>query len=93
MPQGFPKRGYGCRCHRVDDVAARWATVVPADPGFGLHELSLLRLRTLLTLSHRDETGYRKYAKDYAALADSLGFQAHMAQARAPSSWPAGNVS
>ncbi len=69
------------------------ATVVPADPGFGLHELSLLRLRTLLTLSHRDETGYRKYAKDYAALADSLGFQAHMAQARAPSSWPAGNVS
>jgi hypothetical protein len=65
--------------------------VVPADPGFVLHELSLLRRR--LALSHRDETGYRKYAKDYAALADSLGFEAHMAQARALSSWPAGNVS
>jgi hypothetical protein len=92
MPQGFPKRGYGCRCHRVDDVAARWATVVPAYSGFVLHELSLpLRLR--LALSHRDQTGYRDYAKDYAALADSLGFEAHMAQARAMSSWPAGYVS
>ena len=61
-------------------------------PGFVLHELSLLRLRALLALAHRDETGYRKYAKDYATLADSLGFEAHMAQARAMSSWPAGYI-
>jgi hypothetical protein len=55
-----------------------------------LHELSLLRLSTLLALAHRDETGYRKHAKDYATLADSPGFEAHMAQARAMSSWAAG---
>jgi hypothetical protein len=40
--------------------------------------------------SRCDETGYRKYTKDYAALADSLDFEARMA--RAASSWPAGNV-
>jgi len=53
----------------------------PDDPGFVLHEFPLLRLRALLARAHRDETGYRKYAKDYAALPHSLGFQAHMARA------------
>ena len=61
-------------------------------PGFVLHELSLLRLRALLARAHRDETGYRKQAKDYATLADSPGFEAHTAQARALSSWAAGYV-
>jgi adenylate cyclase len=57
-----------------------------------LHELSLRRLRALLALAHRDETGYRKFAKDYGDLADSLGFEAHMAQARVMSSSSVGNV-
>lgn len=73
-------------------VAIQRLSAVPADPGFVLHELSLRRLRALLALARRDETDYRKYTKDYGALADSLGFEAHMAQARAMSSSAAGNV-
>ncbi len=56
-----------------------------ADPGFVLHEFPLLRLRALLVRAHRDDTGYRKYAKDYGALANSLGFEADVAQASAMS--------
>lgn len=81
----------------TDDLAEVGAvidrlSVVPADPGFVLHELSLLRLRALLALAHRDEARYRKCAKYYGALSDSLGFEAHMAQARAMSSSSVGNV-
>jgi adenylate cyclase len=77
---------------RDGDGGAGDVWVVQADPGFVLHELSLLRLRALLARAQHDETGYLKYAKDYGALANSLGFEAHMAQARAMSSWPAINV-
>jgi adenylate cyclase len=81
----------------TDDLAEAGAaidrlSVVPADPGFVLHELSLLWLRAQLAFAHRDENGYRKYAKDYGALADSLGYEAHMARARAMSSSSAGHV-
>jgi adenylate cyclase len=58
---------------------------VPTDPGFVLHELPLLKLRALLARAHGDHAGYRKCAKDYAVLANSTGFEAHMAQACAMS--------
>ena len=64
----------------IDRLAA-----VPTEPGFMLHELPLLRLRTLLARAHRDETGYLDHAKDYAALANSLGFEGHVARADAMS--------
>jgi adenylate cyclase len=72
----------------ADDLAEAAAAIerlaaVPTDPGFVLHELPLLRLRALLARARHDESGSWKYAKDYAALANLLGFEAHPVQAGA----------
>ena len=56
---------------------------VPTDPGFVLHEITLLRLRALLARAHGDEAGYRDYRDRYRAMATSLGFEGHMKWAEA----------
>jgi adenylate cyclase len=68
----------------VGSVIERLAAV-PTDAGFVLHELPLLRLRALLARARHDESGYRKYANDYGALANSIGFEACSAHACAMS--------
>ena len=45
---------------------------VPTDPGFVLHELPLLRLRSLLARVHGDEVGYRKFTDRYRRMAMTL---------------------
>ena len=72
----------------ADDLAEAGAAIerlaaVPTDPGFVLHELPLLRLRALLAAARQDEPGSARYAKDYAALANSLGFAGRRVQADA----------
>jgi adenylate cyclase len=62
----------------IDQLAA-----VPTDPGLVLHEISLLRLRALLTRARGDEAAYRDYRDRYRALATSLGFEGHMKWAEA----------
>jgi adenylate cyclase len=66
-------------------AAVERLTAVPTDDGFVLHELPLLRLRALLARAEGDEGRYREYAKHYRDLADSLGFEGHMALAAAMS--------
>jgi adenylate cyclase len=51
---------------------------MPTDPGFVLHEISLLRLRTLLARARGDDAAYRRYRDRYRAMATSLGFEGHM---------------
>ncbi|HZE16660.1 MAG TPA: hypothetical protein VE197_13665, partial [Mycobacterium sp.] len=68
----------------ADDLAEAAAEIdrlaaVPTDPGFVLHELPLLRLRALPARGTVPDTG----AKDYAGMANSLGFERHMALAAA----------
>jgi adenylate cyclase len=52
-------------------------TSVPTDPGFVLHEITLLRLKALLAQACRDEADYRAYRDRYRAMATSLGFEGH----------------
>jgi adenylate cyclase len=71
-----------------DDLSEARAAIdrlaeVPVDDGFVLHELPLLRLRAVLARAHSDETGYREYAKGYRDMANSLGFEGHIALAAA----------
>jgi adenylate cyclase len=66
-------------------AAVERLTAVPTDDGFVLHELPLLRLRALLARAEGDEGRYREYAKHYRDLADSLGFEGHLALAAAMS--------
>jgi adenylate cyclase len=56
---------------------------VPTDPGFVLHEITLLPLRALLARAYGDEASYRTYRDRYRAMAISLGFEGHVASAEA----------
>jgi adenylate cyclase len=62
----------------IDRLAA-----LPTDPGFVLHEITLLRLRALLARARGDEACYRDYRDRYRAMAISLGFEGHIAMATA----------
>jgi adenylate cyclase len=62
----------------IDRLAA-----VPTDPGFLLHEISLLQLRALLARARGDEGTYRDFRDRYRLMATSLGFEGHIAMAEA----------
>jgi adenylate cyclase len=62
----------------IDRLAA-----IPTDPGFVLHEITLLRLRALLARGWGDEASYRDYRDRYRDMATSLAFEGHMAMAEA----------
>jgi adenylate cyclase len=54
---------------------------VPTDPGFVLHEMTLLPLRALMARAHGDEASYRNCRDRYRAIAILLGFEGHIARA------------
>ena len=58
---------------------------VRTDPGFVLHELPLLRLRALLARAHGDKPTYEEFRDRYRSMAESLGFEGHIAIAHAMS--------
>jgi adenylate cyclase len=62
----------------IDQLAA-----VPTEPGFVLYEITLLRLRALLARARGDGVAYRDLACRYRAMAESLGFEGHIAWAEA----------
>jgi adenylate cyclase len=64
--------------HVIDQLAS-----VPTDSGLVLHEITLLRLRSLLTHARGDEPAYREHRDRYRAMARSLGFEGHMRWAEA----------
>jgi class 3 adenylate cyclase len=53
----------------------------PADDGLATREIWLLRLRALLARARGDRVAYRDYRDRYRAMAESLGFEGHMAWA------------
>ncbi len=54
-----------------------------ADDGLVIRDITLLRLRALLSRADGDEISYRDYRDRYRALATSLGFEGHMKWAEA----------
>jgi adenylate cyclase len=60
----------------IDRLAA-----VATESGFVLHDLWLLRLRALLARARGDEMTYREYRDRYRTMANSLGFEGHIAWA------------
>ena len=56
---------------------------MPADDGSAIREITLLRLRALLARARGDDTAYRDYRDRYRAMSASLGFEGHMAWAKA----------
>ena len=53
------------------------------DGGSAIGDIMLLRLRALLSRAGGDDVGYRELASRYRAMAESLGFEGHMAWAAA----------
>lgn len=62
----------------MDQLAA-----VPTDPGFVMHDITLLRLRALLARARGDEASYRDFRDRYRAMATSLGFEGQIKWAQA----------
>ena len=56
---------------------------LPANEGWAMREITLLRLRALLARARGDEAAYRDYRDRYRAMATSLGFEGHMKWAEA----------
>ncbi len=71
-----------------DDVAEADATIqrlaaASADDGLVMRDIWVLRLRALLARARRDELAYRDLTMRYHAMAESLGFEGHIAWADA----------
>ena len=52
-----------------------------ADDGSAMREITLLRLRALLVRARGDDDAYRDLVRRYRAMAESLGFEGHIAWA------------
>jgi adenylate cyclase len=61
----------------IDRLAA-----MPTEPGFVLNDLWLLRMRAGEARARGDEAAYRDHRDRYRAMADSLGFEGHIAWAQ-----------
>ena len=55
----------------------------PADDGLVIREVWLLRLQALLARAHSDDARYREYRDRYRDMANTLGFEGHIAWAEA----------
>ncbi len=56
---------------------------LPADEGSAMLEITLLRLRALLARARGDDVAYRDLVNRYRAMAESLGYEGHIAWAEA----------
>jgi len=56
---------------------------LPANEGWAMREITLLRLRALLAHARDDCVAYRDLASRYREMAESLGFEGHIAWAEA----------
>ena len=70
------------------DVAEAQAAIerlaaAPADEGLVIRDIWLLRLRALLARTRGDDAVYRDLVSRYRAMAESLGFEGHIAWAEA----------
>ena len=66
----------------AQEVIERLANL-PADDGSAVREITLLRLRALLTRARGDDVAYRDLVSRYREMAKSLGFEGHIAWAEA----------
>jgi hypothetical protein len=63
--------------------AIDWLANLSADDGSAMLEITLLRLRALLARARGDHVAYRDLVSRYREMAESLGFQGHIAWAKA----------
>jgi hypothetical protein len=65
------------------EAAIERLAAAPAEDGLALRDITLLRPRALLARACGDDVAYRDLVSRYRAMAESLGFEGHMAMAEA----------
>ena len=65
------------------EEAVAWLANLPENNGSAICEITLLRLRALLARAGGDDVAYRDLVSRYHAMAESLGFEGHIAWAAA----------
>ena len=65
------------------EAAIERLAAAPADEGLAIRDIWLLRLRALLSRARGDHVAYRDLVGRYRAMAESLGFEGHIAMAEA----------
>jgi len=65
------------------EAAIERLATAPAEEGLVIRDIWLLRLRALLARARRDDVAYRDLVSRYRAMAESLGFEGHIAWAKA----------
>ena len=65
------------------EAAIERLAAAPADDGLAVRDIWLLRLRALLARAHGDAGAYAHLRDRYCAMAESLGFEGHIAWAEA----------
>ncbi|MCV7378099.1 cyclase [Mycobacterium alsense] len=76
LRRGTPTDIQGARA-AIDRLAA-----VPTEPGFVVNDIWLLRMRALEAQARGDDAAYRDHRDRYREMANSLGFEGHIAWAR-----------
>ena len=75
------ERGSPADVADAEAMIERLAAASPVDDGLIVRDVWLLRLRALLARATGDEGPYRDYRDRYRAMAESLGFEGHIAWA------------
>jgi class 3 adenylate cyclase len=65
------------------EAAIERLAAAPADEGLVIRDIWLIRLRALLARARGDDIAYRDLVTRYRAMAESLGFEGHIAMAKA----------
>jgi len=65
------------------ESAMQRLAAAPADDGWVMRDITLLRLRALVAHTRGEEMAYRELVEKYRAMAASLGFEGHIAWAGA----------
>jgi hypothetical protein len=76
------ERGAEVDLAEAQEVIDRLANL-RADQGWAIPKITLLRLRALLARAQGDDVAYRDLVDSYRAMAESLGFEGHIAWAEA----------
>ena len=64
------------------EAAIERLAAAPADDGLAIRDIWLLRLRALLARARGDDAAYRDFLDRYREMAESLGFEGHVATAK-----------
>ena len=67
------------------EAAIERLAAAPADDGLAIRDIWLLRLRALLARARGDDIAYQDFLGRYRAMAESLGYEGHIAWAKAMS--------